>query len=148
MYINNSKPYWFESAELPRIEKHYNAKYIGYWCTKRPDGNWNESPVDVFYVENPDKSKGHSHYFGLFLSQYNELMITNAESAFSEQITGVLANDGEVLVSRYRHDFISKDGAFADGGRDYLRRSAPSTMVDVFVNGSEFTFKVVEDFDV
>jgi hypothetical protein len=70
--------------------------------------------------------------------------ITDASSAFSAPITGILTKDGEVIVSRFRHDYIVKDGYMIDGGRDYLRCSADSlqTFVNVSVEDGEFVLEV------
>lgn len=137
MIIKN-EGYWFKENGICKIEEKYGAKYMGYWCTRHPRGGWNERPVDVFYVPNPDTSLGHSHYFGMFI-QDGTAYITNAESAFSEPITGAVCSDGEVIVSRYCHDYIERKGAMIDGGRDYTR-SNKCKLVRVNVIGSEFTF--------
>lgn len=136
--------YWFKSAGIRKIEEKYNAKYMGYWCTKRPSGGWNESPVDVFYVENPDTSKGHTNYFGMFIKtdpytgeSTGSVYITEASTAFSEPIAGIPTDDGEVIVSRYRHDYVEKDGRMIDGGRDYTRSSMHPT-VTITVAGNQF----------
>ena len=141
------KGYFFDEEGIAKIEKMYGGKYMGFWAIKTRDGNWGETPVDVFYQPNPDFSKGHSHYFGMFRSVASieqEVYITNAESAFSEKITGVVCDDGEVLVSRYRHDFVQKKGKMVDGGRDYVR-SFGGPFVDVTVDGSEFVLSLIED---
>ncbi len=129
--------YHFGPKQIAIIEEKYGAKYMGYWCTKSVNGDWwNERPVDVFYQPNPDRAKGHTNYFGMF-TQDGMVWITNAESAFSEPITGVITEDGEVLVSRYRHDYVSKDGYMIDGGRDYLRCSL-SPLANIIVKDGEF----------
>lgn len=146
--------YWFKSAGIRKIEEKYNAKYMGYWCTKRPNGGWNDSPVDVFYVENPDTSKGHTNYFGMFIKtdpysgeSTGSVYITEASTAFSDPISGIVTDDGEVIVSRYRHDYVEKDGHMIDGGRDYTRSSMHPTVM-VTVNGDQFVIterKTVEN---
>ena len=140
MWIDKS-PYWFKADGIKKIEELKSAVHMGHWCTRAPDGNWNEQPVDLFYVANPDISKGHSHYFGMFYRNHT-LYITNGESAFptDNNIIGVLADDGEVLVSRFRHDYQERKGAMIDGGRDYTRASSPARYVKVDVDGSEFKF--------
>lgn len=132
--------YWFNEDKIKKAEELYNAKYMGYWCTKRLDGmSWNEVPVDVFYQPNPDREKGHSNYFGLFF-QNDSLWITDAQSAFSETIGGIITDDGEVLVSRYRHHYVTKEGGYMiDGGRDYLRSSLHPT-ISIEVKDGEFVF--------
>lgn len=114
--------YHFVRNSIEKIEEKYGAKYMGYWCTKRPNGDWHELPVDVFYQPNPDTSKGHTNYFGMYI-QNETVWITEASSAFSEPIIGVICEDGQVLVSRYRHDYQTKGDRMIDGGRDYTRRS-------------------------
>jgi len=117
---------------------------MGYWAIKRDGGNWSEMPVDVFYQPNPDLSQGHSHYFGIFTVPGQGVLITDAASAFSEPITGLLTEDGEVIVSRYRHDCVQKGPYMIDGGRDYLRTSgnADSALVKITVVNGEFQFEV------
>jgi hypothetical protein len=134
MFVNIPKDgYHLTEKQISIAEDKYGAKYMGYWCTKRPSGGWNEAPVDVFYQPNPDTSKGHTHYFGLFI-QEGTLWITNAASAFEEPIAGIICEDGEVIVSRFRHDYVTKGDRMIDGGRDYTRASlhpgAQVTVVD------------------
>jgi hypothetical protein len=133
--------YHFNAEGISKIEDKYGAKYLGFWCTKRLDGSWNETPVDVFHQPNPDTSKGHSEYFGMF-RRGEGVWITNAESAFSEPMTGVICDDGEVLVSRYRHDYRTKCDRMIDGGRDYTRRSLHPTATVTVVDGN---FVIKED---
>lgn len=137
--------FYFTLADVAKAEKHYNAKYMGYWAIKDQQGNWTETPVEVFYQANPDKSKGHSHYFGLYRNSFGDTFILNAESAFSKPIIGVLTEDGEVLVSRYRHDYVCKGIHFIDGGRDYLRWDKGSQFVEITVDNGEFIFKEVSN---
>lgn len=123
--------YWFKNAGIRKIEEKYGANYMGYWCIRNRYGGWNESPVDVFYQPNPDTSKGHTHYFGMFMRD-SSVYITEASTAFSDPISGILTDDGEVIVSRYRHDYVSKGNYMIDGGRDYTRSSMhPTVMVTV-----------------
>jgi len=146
MFVNIPKDgYWFKKAGIQKIEEKYGAKYMGYWCTKSPRGHWNESPVDVFYVENPDTSKGHTNYFGMFVRD-ESVYITEASTAFSDPISGIPTDDGEVIVSRYRHDCVTKDGRMIDGGRDYVRSSMHPT-VRITVDGDRFVITEREDVE-
>ncbi len=138
--------YWFAEDNIRIIEKKYQARYVGHWCTKNPRGGWNESPVDVFYVENPDRSKGHTNYFGMFRRD-KEVLITDASSAFSEKITGILCEDGKVIVSRYRHDYVTNGDNMIDGGRDYLRCSLSGKMIEVQMVGGEFLLTTEENIE-
>ena len=143
MFIDIPKDgYHFKANGIELICEKYNAQYMGYWCTKRKDDSWNEQPVDVFYQENPNREQGHSNYFGMYIEtrveQYGRhVYITDAKSAFSEPMTGTVCDDGEVIVSRYRHDYIEKKGAMIDGGRDYVRTTG-SKSVSVSVDGPNF----------
>lgn len=131
--------YHFNEAQIKKIEELKDAKYMGYWCTKRLDGSWNERPVDVFYQPNPNVELGHKHYFGMFV-QNGSVWICDATTAFEEAIGGIITEDGEVLVSRFRHDYVTKEGGYMiDGGRDYLRSSLHPTIC-VEVKDGEFVF--------
>lgn len=140
MFIKTPKDgYHIKQGGIAKAEEIYGAKYMGYWCTKRLDGkSWNDTPVDVFYQPNPDIEKGHSHYFGLFV-QNGSLYINDASSAFSEPIAGIVTDDSEVIVSRYRHDYIEKGKYMIDGGRDYTRSSL-HPIVTITVDGPNFIF--------
>ena len=145
--------YWFKKAGIQKIEEKYGAKYMGYWAIKNSRGGWNDSPVDVFYQPNPDTSKGHTHYFGMFIrtDPYSgegtgSVYITEASTAFSEPIAGIPTDDGEVIVSRYRHDYVEKDGRMIDGGRDYTRRSLHPT-VTVTIDGDQFIISERESIE-
>ena len=138
MYIVK-KPYWLKEDTLSIIETLYNAKFMGFWSIQAPDGSWYAKPVDVFYVEEPDVSKGHSNYFGIFW-QNDGWLICDAQSAFSVPMLGALCPDGEVLVSRYRHDYVEKGDILIDGGREYTRTNAYD-VVSVTVNNGEFDYE-------
>ncbi len=137
--------YWFKKDGIRKIEEKYGAKYMGFWATKNSRGYWNESPVDVFYQPNPDTSKGHTHYFGMFVRD-DSVYITEAGTAFSDPISGIPTDDGEVIVSRYRHDYVTKDGRMIDGGRDYVRASMHPTVM-VTVDGDRFVITERENVE-
>lgn len=141
MYIQHT-PYWFDRVGISKIEKMYRAIYMGPWCIRDIKGNWSNFPVEVFYQKNPDKSKGHVNYIGIYESS-SGWCICNAESAFSESMMGVLCPDGEVLVSRYRHNCLEKDGVMIDGGRDYIRTNANGEKVNVTVHNGEFEYEIL-----
>ncbi len=113
-----------QPISIEQVEKKYGAKYIGDFCLRNSDGAWADEPCAIFYQPTPNVSLGHTHYFGLF-ERNDTLYITKGDSAFSEPITGIVGSDGEVLYSRFRHDFRtlrSDSSTFIDGGRDYVRR--------------------------
>ena len=138
--------YWLGEKNIAKIEQLKNAKYMGYFCTKNPKGDWNEQPVDVFYVENTITALGHSNYFGIFYKQVTgninqTVYITNALSCFDEPITGLQFEDGTIIISRYRHNFVEYQGVAIDGGRDYTKINGDMSKVKevlITVNNGEF----------
>lgn len=140
MYISIPKDGRHLKADgIAHVEQTKEARYLGAWAIKTKTG-WTEMPVDVFYVANPDRSQGHSNYFGMFvtpLEEYGEaLMICDAASAFSQVLNAVLTDDGEVLISRYRHDYRDDGEVMIDGGRDYCRHQGD--LHEVTVNDGTF----------
>lgn len=135
--------------DIEKVAEKYAAVYMGDFSVRDKYGNWSEQPVAIFYVENPDTSKGHSHYFGIF-KRYNDindlknfsLVITRGDSAFSEPLDGIIADNGEVLVSGFSHDYKeSEDGSvMIDGGRSgYIRYSgSQDKLVKIVVNKDKF----------
>jgi hypothetical protein len=109
-----------QRINLPAVEEKYNAQFVGDFCIKSKHG-WSEQPVAIFWQETPPV-EGYSNYFGVFV-QDDTVYITSGASAFAEPIEGIVARNGEVIFSRYRHDYHSStDGSVTvDGGRDYLR---------------------------
>lgn len=110
----------YQPIDVKRVEKKYNATYVGDFCLKTKNG-WSDSPVAIFWQETPPV-EGYSNYFGIFV-QNDTLYITSGASAFAEPIDGIVADNGEVIFSRYRHDFheSSDHSVMVDGGRDYMR---------------------------
>lgn len=101
---------------IAKIEAAYSAKYVGYYDL--PD---REGPFWVFYVAEPDTSKGHSNYFGMFFAPFTgELYITNAGSLVDAKFPAIFHN-GKYLVSRYHHDYQTSGSAMIDGGLAYTR---------------------------
>lgn len=133
------KPYFLKEAGIAIVEKNYGAVYMGAWAIKTKSGGWSDQPVEVFYQPNPDTDKGHTNYFGLF-TENGQLLITDATTAFSEPITGVVSKDGEVLVSRFRHDMQTSGDDMIDGGREYLRCNAGAKTVSITVDRDQFIF--------
>lgn len=109
-------------CNIDKVEKKYNATWVGQLSLKTKDGNWSSDNCgDVYYQETPPV-EGYSNYFALIFQQ-GSLFITSGESAVEGIITAVEADDGEIIYSRYTHDYrCSKDDSvFVDGGRSYVR---------------------------
>jgi len=157
LYAQNGKSYYFrhESIFSPeniaKIEEMKNAKYVCDTCLFGKDG-WINIPVAVFWNKDPANiPTGGSPWFGLF-RRYDvfapdappALMITNAISVHNNRMDAVVADDGEVVWSRYRHDcrFSQDKTAWIDGGRDYTRWSGKGEMVKLkIVNGDLTIFE-------
>ena len=146
MYIKNT-PFHIAEDGINKIEDYYNAKFMGSWCIKDKFGNWNDEPVDVFFQYEPDETKGETNYFGVFKGYDAEgkmnIYICDATSAFLEPIYGVLADDGEVLISRYRADKKEKNNHMIVGGRDFIQKSEHSKVIEVAVHGDKFLMNEV-----
>lgn len=119
----------FTAEGIAKIEKMKNAVFVCDTCLRAAGGGWVNDSVAIFWNRDPANiPPGGSAYFGLFMKyrgpgEDTALMITNAISAVEEPITGVVAANGDIIYSRYRHDYRhSPDGtAMVDGGRDYFR---------------------------
>ena len=145
-WINKGQSYWGWSEEqIKKIEEMKNAKYVGDFCLKTRDGAWAEEPVALFWQETPPV-EGYSHYFGLFYRNQT-LYVTGGQSAADEVMTGMIADSGEIIYSRYRHDYrVSADGtAMIDGGRDYVRSNMPCRPILLKIIGSDVVAVEVEE---
>jgi hypothetical protein len=108
---------FLKDASIKIIENKMNATYVFESCLKNKYGGWVNFPVAVFYTEQAHPQG--SNWFGFYISDQGDSMITDAISAI-EDFSGIQIDD-EVIYSRYRHDYRTHKGIFVDGGRDYLR---------------------------
>lgn len=140
----------FTAEDLEKIEAHYEATYVCETCIKNKDDGWANTAVSVFYQSDPSTvPEGGSQWFGLYFREYplglgsmpSVLFIVNAISAVENDIQGIVAANGDVIYSRYRHDYrTSPDGSvWIDGGRDYTRSNVYAGLTP-FV-----TLRIVED---
>lgn len=123
---------WLKPDGIAKIEKSYNAKYVFETCLKTKDGGWCNMPVAIFYTETAHPEG--SNYFGLYRTDFGDLMITDGISA-TEPFDALQIGD-DVIYSRYRHDYREHNGGMVDGGRDYFRHNT---------NGKSVKLKVVKD---
>jgi hypothetical protein len=140
LYLYKPKQYW--GFDIAKVEQKYNAKYVGDFCIKDKYGNWAESPCAIFWQEKPPV-EGYSNYMALFVRN-DQVFITSGESVEDLRMVGAVADNGEVIYSRFRHDYVtSSDGtAMIDGGRDYTKTTLRSRLVDVVLIGPDL---VIED---
>jgi hypothetical protein len=134
----DTKCSFIKEEMIPVFEKEYNAKYILETDLKYKDGGWANRPAAIFYTE-----KAHprgSNYFAVYFSG-DSLMITDGLPSVKDVVFSGIEAEGEVVYSRYRHDYREgKNGAFVDGGRDYFRYGG-----DRFSDYNVVKFKVVKD---
>lgn len=112
----------FHDDSIAEIEKKYNAQYVFDSCLKTVDGDWANYPSAIFYTE-----KAHpegSNYFALYKSITGDWMITNGLNAVQGEFLGFLFEDGDLVHSRYRHDYFIHRNVMVDGGRDYFKSSS------------------------
>lgn len=124
----------FTAEGIAKIEERKDAVFVCDTCLWSSRGGWKNRPVAVFWNKDPANiPEGGSAWFGLFYAsgpmESGNLYITNAISAVQTPdgkpvtIIGVIAVNGDVIYSRYRHDYRHSPDqtAMVDGGRDYLR---------------------------
>lgn len=121
---------WLKPDGIAKVENMYNAKYVFESCLKTKYG-WSNFPVAIFYTEvaHPEGS----NYFGLYRTDFGDIMITNGISA-TEPFNALLV-DEDVVYSRYRHDYREHKGAIVDGGRDYFKHNGVGQTVMLHVVG-------------
>lgn len=111
--------YW--GFNIDTIEEIRNAKFVCEVAVKLRNGGWSDNPSAIFWQETPPDPT-YSNYFGLFCSG-DKIFITSGQSAVENDLTGIVAANGDIVYSAYRHDFrYSPDNSvWIDGGRDYIR---------------------------
>lgn len=132
----------FSLKGMKAIEEDKQAIYVCETCLKGTDGQRANNPVAVFYQPDPAKVPlGGSQCFGMFWRpEFPDpdapvrLYITNAISAL-EPFTGLVADNGDVIYSRYRWDYrYSPDrSVWIDGGRDYTRWGGHGRLVQLTI---------------
>lgn len=133
MNINTGR-HW-SICNIATVEEKYKANWVGQMPLRTKDGQWSDSPADVYWQETPPV-KGYSNYFAI-IHRDGVLYITSGASAVEGTFYAVVADDGEVLYSRCRHDYReSSDGSVTiDGGRDYCRTSVTKAIELKIVDG-------------
>lgn len=122
IYINdndnfiNFHTYWLSFDDIKEAEIHYDAFYVGSF------ENDKGQVLDLFYTPNPDISKGHKNYFGLFFKG-DVIYITDGTNFVDKIFNGLLLETGEILISGWNHDFHHDEtnNYFIDGGISYMR---------------------------
>jgi hypothetical protein len=125
----------FSADQVERIEKLRAAKYV---C----DTTHKDIHVAVFYGRDTHPVSG-SRYFALYYDDTG-LLITDGSFIESQELAGVVANNGDVIYSRHRHDYrYSPDkSVFIDGGREYTRTNTANQVTLLVRDG---VLRILED---
>lgn len=123
---------------IANVENKYNAKYVGQFCLRDKYGNWVNDIAEVFWQPTPPV-EGYSNYFALFIRD-GATFITSGASAVEGTLYAVQADDGEIIYSRYRHDYrVSQDkSVWIDGGRDYTRHGSHGKLIELKIVDGDF----------
>ena len=111
----------FKYDKIAEIEEHYNAKYIIDACVKNINGYWVDFPAAIFHTE-----KAHpqgSNYMAMYWSENDGWMLADGFNAIQGVFHGFVFDDGELIHSRYRHDYFKHRDTMVDGGREYFKSS-------------------------
>ena len=143
-WINHGVPHLVEEHRAS-IEKSRNAKFVCELSVKGKFG-WTDNPAMIFFQETPPKPE-FSNYFGL-IHQVDSWYIIDGSSVVGIPIEGIETKAGEIIYSRFRHDFrkAQTEEIWVDGGLDYGRLVGnifDITHVVLTIKGAELV--VVED---
>jgi hypothetical protein len=109
--------------ETDAVAEHYSKKdgvAVKYVCTSALGGE--ARAMDIFYRATPHPEFG-NRYFGMFVNQQHQLMITNADAIEGAEFAMIEDANGDLHYSAHRHDYKTVDGKMVDGGRAYIRSS-------------------------
>jgi hypothetical protein len=125
---------------ISTVESKYGVTYIADLCIRTAAGEWSEHPVSIFWQANPKIELGHTHYMGAFVDRDGSSYVTNGISAAEGIWNAAVADNGEIVFSRWRHDFreSTDKSVMVDGGRDYFKCSNPSRRVALKLDGPDF----------
>lgn len=135
-WINKGTVY--TGINIDRVLDNYeNSYYVADLCVRLPSGHWTEDPVSIFWVKKPSKPE-FSNYFGFFVREGRPVITDGLSSVDGVIFRGTKGKNGEIIFSRWRHDYRSTedDTATADGGRDYFRGNGIPVFLKVV--GPEF----------
>ena len=116
---------FLNKKQIKTLETTKNMKYVFESCIKDSKGNWINTPMAIFYQK--EAHPAGSNYAAIFVELDHDthgvnLFIADGISAVEGVVYKGIEAEGEVVYSRFRHDYRSvKNGAFVDGGRDYFR---------------------------
>lgn len=114
------EPYLFSPEQVKKIEELRNARWL-------LDTEHKGHPVSVFWQD--EAHPNGSNFFALYYKNVPwELMITDGAFILDQSIRGIMLPSGNVIYSRYVHDFFEREGVAIDGGRSYTRVVGDSSL--------------------
>lgn len=104
--------------DIEQACKHYNANFLGH-CYVASGDAWLNVPGLLFWQHQPP----HDYHNFMSLFVYDKLYVQSGLKAANATYEGLVARDGSVIYSTYRHDFYShpRYDIAIDGGPDYRR---------------------------
>ena len=116
---NKCASYFTPYVKIESVLKNFpKCRYVGQFPAKTGDLNrpFTDSCVDVFYNPHPKTSLGHSNYFCVFFRD-GKAYIADARHVENLSFHGVEDSSGNIIYSRFQHDFRANiDGVMVDGG--------------------------------
>jgi hypothetical protein len=116
---------------------------------RRIDGELDEQEKDVcVFWQEKLIDPAHSHYFAIYLSG-GAAVISDGSDAEGSWLGGTHPETGEVIFSRFRHDFRKcVDGSFfCDGGRQYFRRGGHMIQTKVELKDGNWSATLIQEDD-
>jgi len=126
-------------TNIAKVEERYKAKFVGQLALKTAGGGWTSDDCgDVYWQPNPPV-EGYSNYFAI-INRGGSAYITNGASAVEGIITGIVADNSEIIYSRFRHDmrYSTDKSVFIDGGRDYVKCNLGGRTVQLMIVDGEW----------
>lgn len=121
---------FFTTEFVQHVQSNFNAKFVCETTFKNA-GQWVNQPCALFYTQT--KHPNGSNWFVIFHSwdQSDRIVITDGISAVEpdDMIDALENEDGVIVYSVSRHDYVTLNGCSIDGGRDYTKVSITDNSV-------------------
>lgn len=124
-------------------------KYLGEFPILIAGGNITDAAYPLFYELNPDFTKGHSHYYSLFVRDGHVYITGNPQ--IETLIFRGIEKDNKIIYSAHRYDYQTVPGTseFIDGGAWTGITGTPyQAMCNRATLSSKFVSFCVKDGDV
>lgn len=111
---------YLSKEHIESIESTYNCRFICDTPIKGTNG-WYDNPCALFY--NYTAHPAGSNWMAFTINHLGEFVVTDGISAVEPDntIDALLYDDGSLIYSSYRHDYVCYNGKCIDGGRDYTK---------------------------